>query len=160
MKNHLIVAGASALALLLAWGAPSAALAGSNTSDFGLGVMLGEPTGLTAKIWSGPNKAFDFGLAWSTGKNDGMTLQADYVRHRFDLIDVEQGSLPFYYGIGVRFRDRDNADSNVGVRFPLGLDYLFADEPFDIFLEVAPILDLTPDSDIDINGTLGVRYYF
>lgn len=145
-----------ALAMILS----TTAAALSNTSDFGLGLMIGEPSGVNAKVWSGRTTAFDFGLAWSTGERDGLTVQGDYVKHRFDLIDVERGMLPFYYGIGVRLRDRENADTNLGVRFPLGLDYLFDDQPFDVFLEVAPIFDLTPDSEFDVNGTLGARYYF
>jgi hypothetical protein len=41
-----------------------------------------------------------------------------------------------------------------------GLDYLFANTPLDIFLELAPILDLAPKVDFDFNGTIGIRYYF
>jgi len=29
---------------------------------FGLGVMLGEPTGFSAKLWTSNSNAFDFGL--------------------------------------------------------------------------------------------------
>jgi len=136
------------------------ATAGSNGSGFGLGIMLGEPSGLSGKLWSGQNNAFDFGLAWSTGNNSGVALHADYVWHKFDLINVDKGALPFYYGIGLRYRDRDNTDGNIGVRAPLGLDYLFAQSAFDVFLEIVPILDLTPDSDFRLNAAIGGRYFF
>lgn len=29
---------------------------------FGLGVIIGEPTGVSAKLWTSPVNAFDFGL--------------------------------------------------------------------------------------------------
>ena len=31
---------------------------------FGLGVIIGEPTGLSAKLWTSSVNAFDFGLGW------------------------------------------------------------------------------------------------
>jgi len=136
------------------------ATAGSNSSGFGMGIMLGEPSGLSGKLWSGGNNAFDFGLAWSTSKNSGVAFHADYVWHKMDMISVDKGALPFYYGIGVRYRNRDNSDDNIGVRVPFGLDYLFAQSAFDVFFEVVPILDLAPDTDFDINVALGGRYFF
>ncbi len=35
--------------------------------DFGLGVIIGEPTGISAKLWTSPINALDFGLGWSYG---------------------------------------------------------------------------------------------
>ena len=136
------------------------ATAGSNSSGFGMGIMLGEPSGLSGKLWSGGNNAFDFGLAWSTSKNSGVAFHADYVWHKMDMITVDKGALPFYYGIGVRYRNRDNSNDNIGVRVPFGLDYLFAQSAFDVFFEVVPILDLAPDTDFDINVAIGGRYFF
>ena len=136
------------------------ASAGSNSSGFGLGIMLGEPSGLSGKLWSGSENAFDFGLAWSTSNNSGAAFHADYIWHKFDMINVDQGALPFYYGIGVRYRGRDNTDDNIGVRVPFGLEYLFSQSAFDVFLEVVPILDLTPDTDFAINAAIGGRYFF
>src|SRR5690625_2305144 len=34
----------------------------------GIGFMVGEPTGLSLKSWTGGNNAFDMGLAWSLGR--------------------------------------------------------------------------------------------
>lgn len=138
----------------------STATAGSNNSGFGLGIMLGEPSGLSGKLWTGGVTAFDFGLAWSTGNNSGMALHADYLLHKMDMINVDKGALPFYYGIGFRYRDRDNSDDNFGIRVPLGLDYLFAQSAFDVFFEVVPILDLSPDTDFKFNVAIGGRYFF
>ena len=155
MKKGLILT--VALLMSISFGT---ATAGSNSSGFGMGIMLGEPSGLSGKLWSGGNNAFDFGLAWSTSKNSGVAFHADYVWHKMDMITVDKGALPFYYGIGVRYRNRDNSDDNIGVRVPFGLDYLFAQSAFDVFFEVVPILDLAPDTDFDINVAIGGRYFF
>jgi hypothetical protein len=81
--------------------------------------------------------------------------------HNFDLIPVPQGRLPVYFGVGglVRFRD-DNQDNQAGIRVPVGISYMFDKAPVDIFVEVGPALDLTPDVRGDITGGIGVRYWF
>ena len=99
--------------------------------------------------------------AWSFADNAGLHLHADYLVHKFDLIPVEKGSLPFYFGIGGRIRFAEgNGDDRIGIRIPVGLDYIFADAPLDIFLELVPILDLAPDTDLDFNGAVGIRFFF
>ena len=55
---------------------------------------------------------------------------------------------------------RDDADDNIGIRFPIGIEYYFDDLPIAVFVEIVPILDLVPSSDFDINGGLGGRFYF
>ena len=125
---------------------------------FGLGIILGEPTGVSGKLWTSGENAFDFGAAWSFQGDGHLLLQADYVWHIFRLIPVSSGKLPFYVGVGGRVVFAD--DPTIGVRVPLGLDYMFSNAPVDIFLELVPILDLAPSTDFDFNGGIGARYWF
>ena len=126
----------------------------------GLGVILGEPTGLSFKQWVGTRHAFDIAAAWSFADNGAFHIHADYLWHFFDRIDrVESGSIPLYVGVGGRIKFNDN-DDDVGVRVPLGIDFILADAPIDFFLEVVPILDLVPDTDFEINAALGARFWF
>lgn len=129
-------------------------------SGLGLGVILGEPTGLSLKLWAGKNAAIDGAAAWSLGKKSSLHLHADYLLHNFNLFTVQTGRLPLYYGIGGRIKFRDDDDDRVGLRIPVGIDYLFSNAPLDIFLEVVPLLDLIPNTDFDMNGGLGIRYFF
>jgi hypothetical protein len=126
--------------------------------DFGLGIILGEPTGVSAKLWTTGENAFDFAAAWSFQGNGNLLLQADYVWHIFRLIPVESGRLPFYVGVGAEVVFAN--DPVLGVRVPLGLDYLFANAPVDIFVELVPILRLAPSTDFDFAGGIGARYWF
>jgi len=130
----------------------------SQSRGFGLGIVLGEPTGLSAKLWTGSSNAFDFAAAWSFKGDGQLLLQADYVWHSFDLIRVSSGRLPLYYGIGGRIIFAD--DPLLGIRIPLGLNYQFASAPIDIFAEIVPILDLIPSTDFDLGGGLGARFWF
>lgn len=125
---------------------------------FGMGVIFGEPTGLSAKLWTSRDNAFDFGVAWSFKGDGNLLLQADYVWHFFNAIQVSPGKLPFYVGVGGRVILAN--DANIGIRIPVGLDYMFADAPIDIFAELVPILDLAPETDFDLGGGIGIRYWF
>jgi hypothetical protein len=139
---------------------PQVASAGSNADGFGLGIIVGEPTGLSVKWWSTERSAFQAAAAWSFSSDSNFHFHLDYIFHRFDLFDLETGRLPLYYGIGGRFRVRENADDDLGLRVPIGINYMFANDPFDIFVEVVPILDLVPDTDFDLNAAIGGRWYF
>ncbi|MCH8495173.1 MAG: hypothetical protein LAT57_06010 [Balneolales bacterium] len=137
---------------------PQQTQAQTSNGDFGLGVILGEPTGVSAKLFLGESRAFDFGAAWSFGNNSSMHLHADYLIHRFDLIQVESGRLPLYYGIGTRLRLAD--DAQLGIRIPIGFSYYFENDPIELFFEIVPILDLAPKTSFSGNSGIGIRYYF
>ncbi len=126
--------------------------------SFGLGIMLGEPTGLSAKLWTGEKTAFDAGAAWSISENGAAYLHANYLLHNFNLLTVERGSFPFYYGIGGAVRVAKN--ERAGVRIPLGLAYIIEGGAVDIFLEIVPLIVLVPDTNFSIHSGLGVRYFF
>lgn len=73
-----------------------------NGGNFGIGGMLGEPTGLSIKSWNGDNTAFNIGAAWSlSGRNEAIHLHADFLYHSW-FSDINRGNFAFYYGIGGR----------------------------------------------------------
>jgi len=127
--------------------------------DFGVGAMIGDPTGLSAKYWITGTRAVDMAVAWElSGDDDRMELHADHLWH-FDLkIDRMEGRLPLYVGLGGRLLT--GHDARLGVRVPFGISYLFPRIPIELFGEIAPVLDLTPDTDTTVNGGVGVRFYF
>jgi len=130
----------------------------AQNSGVGLGLIVGEPTGISFKYWTGSTTAFDGALAWSFIDEGAFHIHGDYIFHNFTLITIPEGKLPFYYGIGARLKT--SHDSRLGVRVPFGLAYLFQNAPVDIFLEIVPILDLTPKTDFSINAAIGARYFF
>ena len=130
----------------------------AQNSGLGAGIIVGEPTGLCFKYWTGESAAFDGAVAWSFGKEDALHLHGDMLFHNPDLIRVSKGSLLVYYGIGARIKLEEK--SKLGVRIPVGIAYQFAKAPFDVFLEIVPLLDLVPATDFGLNVAIGVRYYF
>ena len=135
--------------------AVSSAWAGS----FGLGIILGEPTGLSFKQWITGANAVDAGAAWSFDNPSAFHFHMDYLYHRGVDLSSDVGGFMFYFGIGGRFKAEED-DSRLGVRVPLGLDYVFDDTPLDLFFEVAPIMDLAPETEFRVNGGFGIRYFF
>ena len=133
----------------------------SNSGNLGVGVIIGEPTGMSLKYWLNETMAVDGAFGWSTEDDSVFYMHGDLLWHNFDLIPVSRGRLPVYFGVGglVRFRDNGN-DNQVGIRVPIGLSYMFDDLPLDIFAEIGPAIDVEPDVRGEITGGIGVRYWF
>jgi len=127
----------------------------------GVGVFFGEPSGISTKTWLSHTTAFDAAAAWSVEGAGSFHVHGDYLLHNFNVFPVGRGALPLYYGVGARILNRTDTNTlNVGVRLPVGIEYLFQRAPFDLFLEVVPVLDLTPESTVDVNASIGTRYFF
>ncbi len=151
------------LALALLGGTAGAAWSDArplgSAGDFGAGLIIGDPTGLTGKWWLSQTRAVDLALAWDlSGPENRFETHADYLWHFPLHIAGMEGRLPLYVGVGGRLLAGHNA--RVGVRVPFGISYLSAQVPFEVFAEVTPLLDFTPDSDTSVSAALGARFYF
>lgn len=146
------------------------AIATARAEDgIGLGVIVGEPTGLSAKYWLGAEHAIDAAAAWSFSENDSFQFHMDYLIHKFGIlkIDPATGRLPLYFGVGARAKlkhhdnphGRNEDDALLGIRVPFGIAILFAKAPVELFGEIVPVFDVAPKSDFAVNGAIGARYY-
>lgn len=133
---------------------------GAVDGRFGVGVMLGEPTGASLKYWLSDRLALDGGVGVSFRGEDNLHLHSDVLYHFPDVIDIGRGSLPIYVGGGVRYKFRDNRDDLFGFRVPAGIAYMFEDIPVDVFFEVAPVLDVHPETKWRFTAGIGARYWF
>jgi hypothetical protein len=131
--------------------------ASAQSKGFGLGVIFGEPTGVSLKQWVSSQNAIDAGIAWSF-KGDGyLHIHGDYLWHFPQAINSEQRFVP-YAGIGGRLGF--SSDVVLGVRGVGGLAWWPKGVPLDVFAELAPVFDLAPSTDFDLMGGIGVRYFF
>jgi hypothetical protein len=137
---------------------------------FGLGVILGEPTGLSAKLWVSPTTALDFGLGWSVGGDrfdynghyDGgsrVHFHMDYLWHWFNAIHSSE-KFPLYSGVGGRINTGAGYDASAAVRGVFGIAWLPHQIPIDVFLELVPSLQLVPSTGFGIDAGLGARFFF
>jgi hypothetical protein len=146
---------------ILAAGLYSQAFCGEK--KYGIGVMLGEPTGFSAKVWHDKNTAIDGGIAWSLTDDKHFNVHADYLWHNWKVLDDafeidDTGRLPLYYGIGGRLKTE--SDTRIGLRFVVGSAFEFSYAPFDIFFEIAPVMDIVPKTELDLNVAFGGRFFF
>ncbi|HXH30108.1 MAG TPA: hypothetical protein VNJ01_04795 [Bacteriovoracaceae bacterium] len=127
--------------------------------DLGIGVSLGNPTGLNGKYWLTENSAVDGGAAFSFGKHTDFNLHSDYLLHEKSALFLnEVNPLDVYYGIGARMEFAD--DIELGIRFPLGVAHVFGEESSDVFAEIAPVLDFLNTTAVELYFAIGARYYF
>lgn len=131
---------------------------------FGVGFVAGTPTGVTIKSWGNDDSAVDFAAEWVTSSNDSVYLHANQLYHDFDLIRVEAvaGRIGLYYGYGGMLKLNEGAkkETIVGLRIPLGVNLLLHSYPFEAFVEVAPTLNVVPDTDLNVYSAIGARFYF
>ncbi|MFI5252799.1 MAG: hypothetical protein ACHQQQ_10250 [Bacteroidota bacterium] len=125
----------------------------------GVGIIVGEPTGLSGKFWVNQISAVDVGLAWSFIDEGSFHVHADYLWHSYNDFRTED-YIAIYYGIGGRIKTSTSGGGRLGVRGTIGLDFFLKDAPFDAFIEAAPIMDLTPKTDLSFNGGVGFRFFF
>ncbi len=148
--------GATLVAAPLAM--PARAQITTPENGFGIGFMLGTPTGLSASLPIGGTNAFNATLGYDLGGGPNLYMQAAYVWIAKDIIPVDVGSVSAYYGPGAFvFASRDAA---LGIQVIGGIDYRFATAPVQVFLEIGPGINLLPDTRPHASGGLGIRYYF
>ena len=146
--------------------------------SFGLGLMVGAPTGLSGKYYTEGDVAFAFGLGehneFHDRYNDDLHVHFDVLWHPVVLTQNDSLTLPLHVGVGGQFFDGDHRhggdfthdESGFGVRVPFGLTLDFRKIPMDVFFELTFSLNFYDDDDFhdhdrtDLNGALGARYYF
>lgn len=130
--------------------------------DVGIGAQLGDPTGLTVKVYQ-PTTSLDLLMAWDL--DDFFFLNAHAM---FDEHLNNANTIHFLYGpgayIGLRDRDgnRDDGPGNdeveIGISGTVGIDFLI--RRFEIYLHVTPRISVIESTDFEMGSGLGFRYYF
>ncbi len=135
---------------------------------FGIGLCIGEPTGVAAKLYLEDDRAIQgaFGFAFA---NSGLQVHADYVLHPYILQDKDSFTMPVYVGPGVRFIQYEKGRDGeryiaLGVRGVGGVLFDFKQIPLDVFAEVALVAEYGfADGEgfgLALNAGIGARYYF
>ncbi len=127
-------------------------------SALGVGVIIGDPTGISLKYWKSAEQAYQFGGAWSFVGEGAVHLYGDFLLHYTHVIQQAPVGFRTYLGLGGRMKFARLF--RAGFRIPLGLSYQFPNAPLDFFLEVVPIMDIIPETRLQLNGGFGIRYYF
>jgi hypothetical protein len=142
----------------------SAVLASGNAmafeaeEGFGVGFVLGIPSGISASLPLGEKNAINGIAGYALNRGANFNLLADYVWIENDVLPVESGRVGFYYGPGA-FTEISR-ETTAGIHVVAGVDYRFQETPLQIFLQIAPGINVIPDTKIALSGGWGLRYYF
>lgn len=137
---------------------------------FGLGIIVGNPTGATGLYKLGGNTAIDAAIGLGGFDFDGLYVHVDFLFLLPTLVSSGSVSLSPYLGPGgflIVGKGKNSAPGSgggkgtgLGVRVPFGLSLDFSSFPLQLFIELAPTLEVVPDPDLGIGGAIGFRYYF
>jgi hypothetical protein len=135
---------------------PSAARA--DGGPLGLGLILGQPTGITGAYRVSERNTIDAAIGLDVLNNSHqLYVHADFLFVLTDLLSGETAGLKPYLGPGAYVTANG---FSLGVRVPLGLSLEFHRAPLQLFLEAVPALHLIHRVNFGIGGALGFRYYF
>lgn len=157
---------------------------------FGLGLVVGQPSGVSFKSDALTATAFDGAISWNIGDNNtGLDLTGDYIWHEGRHV---------YYGLGARIRTSSQddgagggkggkgkgadaggkkpkdkkaaleappgkfmqSDVDIAPRVPFGVRHYFGSPAVEVFGEVAALIGIIPEFDLDVGLAIGARYFF
>lgn len=130
------------------------ALAQRTSGTFNLGPQVGQPAGLTVKVYRSPGTAYS-GL-FTTDGDDFASLHL----HRLHERPLPDSLVYLYYGpglfLGGKSLDEDLPVAILGVSAQMGLNF-YADR-FEVFVHATPKIELRPDLRLGLGGSVGLRY--
>lgn len=141
--------------------------AAQSDRDFGLGLIIGDPTGVSMKGFLSEDTAIDGAVGIELIGGDDLHVHADFLWH-FDIKQWSSARLDLYLGVGptLGFHDGggkghdDDGHLHLGARGPFGLAVTFNPARFDVFLEVAAKLHLIDKVRFGLDAAIGGRYWF
>ena len=137
-----------ATTVLLATAAPPTVGAG-----VAAGIILGHPTGLSFLF----GERVALGAAWSIYNR--LHLHGDLWLVTDELVEP----VDWFLGMGAKLRidalDDDADRVSIGARIPVGVRS-FVIEQLELFLEIAPGMQMFPETEPDIDAGVGIRYHF
>ena len=127
--------------------------------DFGMGIILGNPTSLSVKYWTGKVTAIDASLGYRYGSANHLYLNTDFLFHLW-AVEKEEGAIKVYLGAGAGLGFV--SDLSFSIRAPVGASMFLDNIPLELFAELVPTLQVFGEGDIRfrMEGYLGARWYF
>ena len=125
----------------------------------GIGFQAGDPTGLSLQFYRNHGMSTDILFAYHFDHFFFLNIHGLWNTHLDD-----SGHFHFFYGpggfIGVRTFRSELRDDEVaaGISGNLGLSLVLS--RLELFGQVTPRLEVTPNTDLNIGGGVGMRFYF
>lgn len=142
----------------------------SKAGDIGIGLKLGDPTGLTAKFKLSKVNSVVVDLGSSYFGNPRINV--DYI---WDFNAFNSSQVNLYAGLGAvvglgegneffykrgkdKFYYRDSG-VGIGANAVFGLNFMPKNTPLELFVELGALVGISPDFGSNGEGSIGVRFY-
>jgi hypothetical protein len=139
---------------------------GALSKTFGIGLVLGDPSGLSAELRLGGHTSLDLAVGVDRWYGNDLYVHADYLVYLVNLANGGSVDVPIYLGVGpvIWQHDDPNGNLHVGARVPIGIAIALRRTPVQFFFELAPRLFIfhtyQGEGRFDLTGALGFRIYF
>lgn len=123
--------------------------------NFGIGLQAGDPSGITFRLYPAPRFSYDFLVAWDLDNIFFLNV------HGFWERPIPDSRLRYFLGPGGLFGvDKLDGGNDVvlGISATVGLNFYV--ERFEVFLQATPKLNVVPNRKGDVDGGVGLRFYF
>jgi len=147
------------------------AAGGPKGKEFGFGIIIGEPLGLTGKYWLNNENALVFNVGASYF--GAPRIMVDYLWH-MDVfhskvvklyagpgasIGIGNESSGFLYKKGRQYWYYRDDTFGASVRCVVGLNIIPERTPIEIFAELGPNIGIVPGFGVALDGAVGIRFY-
>lgn len=155
--------------------------AGIGTSPFGVGIVLIDPIGFSAKLHLPSlrgltRRAVDAAIGWDkTTTYFHSTYLTEILLHK-----DKDFSMIGHYGAGFRllldkekgdekrsdgetyngYSNKSEDEDHVGLRIPIGISAFFPKHGIEVFGEIGLVMDIIPETNLDSLLAVGARFYF
>ena len=126
-----------------------AVASGGCTADGDIGFVFGEPTGISYKWETGAGELFVVGGGYNL-EEKAVHVHIDWIFHE---APIGMTDWEYYIGLGGRITGK-----TMGPRLPLGVLIEFVNANMEVFLELAPGLDLGGAGGT-LDAAAGFRFY-
>jgi hypothetical protein len=141
----------------------------ASAKTWGLGAVIGSPTGLSANYFLSNQRTIHTTLAYGLSGNDNFQLASHY-QWRIDNLEIEKIKIGWFYGVGARVAmrehkhhhhsDQNHNHTDLGPSGTIGIFHEFAQVPLEAFLKGNLTVNIIEDTDVDGDVMLGLHYNF
>jgi hypothetical protein len=137
--------------------------------EFGFGIVLGDPTGVSVKYWTQSTNAFvfDLGASYFGSPRIGVDYLWHFDAFRSNEVKLYAGPgvvLGIGEGNGFWYQNKEGflyrgEDAGLAVRGVFGVNIIPRETPMEIFFELGTLVGLAPDFGAAVDAALGFRFY-
>lgn len=169
--KHLIIFSTLMCAIVFSTVTPLKAQ-GPLGRELGLGISLGNPLGATLKYWTSPTTALVAAIGADYFGSPRLNLDYHFHFNSFNSSVVKMYAGP---GLAIGFGSgrsylwykkgkdyyfiRDEGETGIGARVLFGLNIIPHNSPIEMFLELGPLIGISPAFGASFDAAIGIRFY-